>query len=75
MLLVIYGFVTGVRVYWKQTDRELKMIAIVVLIGLTTYFLHGILNNFLDTDKASAGVWAFLAILVTLDIRDKQVKE
>ncbi len=75
ILLVIYGFITGVRVYRNQTDRELKMIAIVVLIGLTTYFLHGILNNFLDTDKASAGVWAFLAILVSLDVREKQVKE
>jgi len=69
LLLVIYGIITGLRVYKKQTDKELKMIAIVVLISLITYFLHGIMNNFLDTDKASVGVWGFLAILVTLDTR------
>lgn len=75
LLLVVYGFITGVRVYKRETDRELKMVAVVVIIGLTTYFLHGILNNFLDTDKASAGVWAFLAILVALDVRKDRQKE
>jgi len=69
LLLFIYGIITGLRVYRKQKDKELKMIAIVVLISLITYFLHGIMNNFLDTDKASLGVWGFLAILVALDIR------
>lgn len=70
LLLVIYSFITGVRVYKKQQDRELKMVTVVAMIGLTTYFLHGILNNFLDTDVASAGVWGFLAILVALDVKD-----
>jgi len=69
LLLVIYGIITGIRVYRKQTNKELKMIAVVVLISLITYFLHGIMNNFLDTDKASVGVWGFLAILVALDTR------
>ena len=69
LVLFIYGVITGLRVYRKQVDKELKMVAIVVLTGLVTYFLHGIMNNFLDTDKASAGVWGFLAILVALDIK------
>jgi hypothetical protein len=43
------------------------MVAITVLVGLITYYLHVTMNNFLDTDKASAGVWGFLAILVALD--------
>ena len=29
---------------------------------------HGVLNNFLDTDKVSAPFWGFLAILVVMDI-------
>jgi hypothetical protein len=49
------------------------MIVVSVLIGLTTYFLHGILNNFLDTDKASAAVWGFLAVLVALDVRQNKL--
>jgi hypothetical protein len=30
--------------------------------------MHGIMNNFLDTDKASAPFWGFMAVLVVLDI-------
>jgi hypothetical protein len=30
--------------------------------------VHGLLNNFLDTDKASVPVWGFMAIIVALDI-------
>lgn len=69
IILVIVTIVVGVRAYHKQTDMELKMIALTVLIGLITYYLHAIMNNFLDTDKASAGVWGFIAILVALDQR------
>jgi O-antigen ligase len=67
VLMVIVSVMVGVRAYHKQTNPELKMIAITVLIGLITYYFHVTMNNFLDTDKASAGVWGFLAILVALD--------
>jgi len=69
LLLVFFSIRTGIRVYHKQTEMELKMIAMAVTIGLITYFLHGIMNNFLDTDKASALVWGGMAIIVALDRR------
>ncbi len=72
LLLVIYSILTGVRVYHSQTDPEMKMVALALLVGLITYFIHGILNNFLDTDKASAGVWGFLGILVAMDLKKAQ---
>jgi hypothetical protein len=49
-------------------NREIKMLSLSVLLGLITYFIHGTLNNFLDTDKASVPFWGFIAILVALDI-------
>ncbi len=72
LALVIVSIMIGVRAYHKQTDPELKMVALTVLVGLITYYLHVTLNNFLDTDKASAAVWGFIAILVALD-RKKEV--
>jgi hypothetical protein len=33
-----------------------------------TYFIHGTLNNYLDTDKASVPFWGFIAILVSIDL-------
>jgi len=75
LALVVASIVIGVRAYHKHTDPELKMIAVTVLIGLITYFLHVTMNNFLDTDKASAGVWGFLAILVALDMKKAEPEE
>ena len=34
-------------------------LAMGVFLGLMTYFVHGVLNNYLDTDKASALFWGF----------------
>jgi hypothetical protein len=34
-----------------------------------TYYLHGALNNFLDTDKAAVPFWAFTLILVLFDLK------
>lgn len=44
------------------------MITLVVLLGLITYFTHGVLNNYMDTDKASVPIWGFAAILVAIDL-------
>ncbi len=72
MISIIIVFLTtiytGLRVYFTSKNREMKIISLSILLGLITYYIHGILNNFLDTDKASVLVWGFTAILVAFDI-------
>ena len=68
LLILIFSLYTGIKVYYRLEDKELKMIAISAVLGLVTYYLHGFLNNFLDTDKASAPFWGFIAIIVALDV-------
>jgi O-antigen ligase len=58
----------GYRLCYSVKDRNLKIITFGVFLGLFTYFVHGFLNNFLDTDKASVPFWGFLAILVCIDV-------
>lgn len=41
-----------------------------ILLGLVTYWVHGVLNYFLDTEKASVPFWGFIAVLVALQIFD-----
>lgn len=67
LLLLAFIVITGLRVY-KKGDKKVKFISMVVLLGLMTYFAHGFLNNFLDTDKLSVPFWGFIAILVALEI-------
>ena len=60
----------GFRTYraLRHHDRWRALWALSLYLGLMTYFIHGVLNNYLDTDKASAPFWGFLAILVVLDL-------
>ena len=58
----------GLKVYKRSKDHEVKLLALGVVIGLISYYIHGFLNNFLDSDKASVPVWGFIAIIVALDL-------
>jgi O-antigen ligase len=68
ILIVVTASVTAVRVYTRSRDRGGKRLSMALFLGLVTYFTHGMLNNFLDTDKASAPFWGFIAILVAYDV-------
>jgi putative inorganic carbon (hco3(-)) transporter len=68
LAVFIISIYTGIKVYKKSNSQEIKLIAMTVLMGLISYYIHGFLNNFLDSDKASVPVWGFMAILVALDI-------
>ena len=39
-----------------------------VLVGLSSYYFHGLMNNFLDTDKISVLFWGYTAMLVAMDV-------
>lgn len=68
VLVLIAVIYTAAMLYTKSMDREIKLFTLCVLLGLVTYLVHGALNNFLDTDKASVPFWGFIGILVALDV-------
>jgi O-antigen ligase len=68
VLIAIISIITGYKVYNRVTERELKLAVLTSMIALITYMIHGLLNNFLDTDKASSLFWGFIAFIVSLDI-------
>ncbi len=70
--IVICFLSSGFSLYFTINDSELKKIVLVILLGFITYIVHGGLNNFLDTDKASVPFWGFVAMLVTIDIYHKK---
>lgn len=70
-LLAIFSLITGFRVYKKSENQSDRIIALGISLGLITYFVHGFLNNFLDTDKLSVPFWSLISILVALDIKRK----
>ncbi|MES2131368.1 MAG: O-antigen ligase family protein [Bacteroidota bacterium] len=75
LILVFYIMHLGYRLVYEIKDRPLKIFTISIVMGISTYFVHGLLNNFLDSDKASVPFWGFLAILLCIDMYHKKQVE
>ena len=62
----------GMQLYYTLEKGDLKNLVFFSLLALTTYFVHGFLNNFLDTDKLAVPFWGFISIIVVVDIYHKK---
>lgn len=68
MLLIGVVIYSAVNTYSRVQDPRLKQIVLAALLGLITYYVHGLMNNFLDTDKLSVPFWGFTAMIVAIDL-------
>lgn len=71
LLILIIVFYKGIRYYQTSTDREMRMLVMASLLGISTYVMHSTLNNFLDVDEIAAPFWAFAAVIAAADISVK----
>lgn len=68
LLVVFLILYRGIVTYYRLKDPVNKALIMGVILGLTTYLAHGVLNNFLDTDKAAVPFWAFVSVIVAMDV-------
>jgi O-antigen ligase len=73
--LMVVILITGIRVFHQAKNKEIKLYSLITVLALCTYFVHGLLNNFLDTDKASIPFWGFFAMIVAMDLYHKDKEE
>jgi O-antigen ligase len=73
LLVVAAIFYKGITLYiqWPKENREMKVLLLSMNLALVTYFVHGVLNNYLDTDKAAIPIWGICACFIALDFRLK----
>ncbi|MEY2937564.1 MAG: hypothetical protein RL062_153 [Bacteroidota bacterium] len=71
--LVLLVCFMGFRVYHLSTDYEERLVIMGLFLGLITYFVHGVLNNFLEMDKVAIPFWLAIAYLVHLDMKQKNL--
>lgn len=74
LVLALFGTIaaTAVRLWSRLPDGTDRRLVGAAFLGLVTYFIHGVLNNYLDLDKASVPFWGMAAMLVVLDIKHRQ---
>lgn len=73
LLLVIAIFYTGITLYirYPKEEKEMRTLLLFMTLALVTYFFHGILNNYLDTDKAAVPVYAVCAAIIALGKKEE----
>lgn len=74
ILIIFFAYRTANRFYHQTTNKNDKFRSLMLILGFTTYVVHGFLNNFLDSDKAAIPFWGFIAMFVALDLYHKKVE-
>jgi len=72
--IVVYTVHLGIKNYHLTIDPKDKVILLGILIGLITFFVHGLVNSFLDQDKMAFLVYASLAVIVLFDLKNKRLE-
>lgn len=71
MLIIIY---TGIQTYLRAQNPLNRILSLAATLALISYYIHGVLNNFLDTDKLALPFWGAFAIIIVINIIEKQSK-
>ncbi len=64
--LVLVVLSEGFYVFHNGESNEIRILSMAVLLGLITYFVHGLLNNYSEFDKIAVPMWGFIAAIVSL---------
>lgn len=72
-LMVVVLFY-GIKTYLYSPDKNLKLLSLIMTLALITYYIHGVFNNFLDTDKLSLLFWSAMAVIVVCNTKMQNLK-
>lgn len=71
-LIMIFVFYYAFRAFYGTKDRNSRIWISSAACGLITYFTHGFLNNFLDTDKAAVFFWFLISSIIYFDLKNQE---
>lgn len=73
-LVIVFSVIGyGMKVIYAERNRAAKLLLYGAVLGLITFYVHGIFNAFLDTDKMAALVFGSIAVIVSADLRQMGV--
>jgi|LSQX01.2.fsa_nt_gb putative inorganic carbon (HCO3(-)) transporter len=71
MLIVFLCIYKGIHIYYQEKQKSIRILSLMCTLALISYYTHGIMNNFLDTDKLAVPVFGAMAVITALDIYRK----
>jgi len=66
---VIVTFYFAVTTYHRMPKGKDKDLLLAIILSLASYYIHGILNNFMDTLKAAVPIYVLTVIIVRYNIK------
>ena len=67
LIFVITTIYCGLMTHKRCKNKKAKIMVLGATLAFISYFVHGILNNFLDTDKLALPVWSCAALIAAID--------
>ncbi|MBK7233937.1 MAG: O-antigen ligase family protein [Saprospiraceae bacterium] len=74
-LILIFTFYYALKAFRESNSKTDRIWISAAACGLATYYTHGFLNNFLDTDKAAVLFWFLTSVIVYFDIKNRTIAE
>lgn len=77
VVLVVVTVYCGLTTYKRCKNKKVKVLVLGATLAFISYFVHGFLNNFMDTDKLAVPVWSLAALIAAIDVfyADKETFE
>ena len=66
--LVVVTVYCGLTTYKRCKNKKAKILVLGATLAFISYFVHGFLNNFMDTDKLAIPVWSLAALIAAIDV-------
>lgn len=71
-LVIVFSVIRyGMKVIYAETNPRFKWLLYGAVLGLITFYVHGIFNAFLDADKMAVLVFGSIAVIVAADLRQR----
>ncbi|MFN5920136.1 MAG: O-antigen ligase family protein [Bacteroidota bacterium] len=69
LLILIYVVLqTAFRLFYDGRTAYVRYMALSVMLGLITYLIHGVMNNYIESDKIAVLWWGGMAVITALDL-------
>lgn len=65
MIIIIYY---GIHTYIQARSKTVRTLSLGAVLALISYYIHGVMNNFLDTEKLAFPFFACFALIVVLNV-------
>jgi O-antigen ligase len=66
--LLFYSIYLSIKLLYSGLDKSTKLLVYASILGLITFYIHGLFNSFIDSQKMAILFMSSLAILVRIDL-------